>query len=278
MTVRQGVTVSRKDIRGTDEGILTLLAVLMMALMTLLPAPSEARDEIVFGVGVSEPQGTTGDFAASGNVYEVRWRHWNRGNSAYEVIFGYSENLVEGEVQSTIDGFETLIRAKNELAQLQGTSPGHGRLVAEFGTLETYYLNASIMYRFSKRSRISPTVSLGGGAYRWSLPFLIKFIDVPSFGEQRPWLDIGDPNGSTVYAFDFEQVDLDYTKVKLSGGLNAAVGVDINLTRHFNLGGEARGHLIFSSGTGRPEDGADDQPYLDNMSFLYLQGQLSYRF
>ena len=277
MTVRQQVTVFRKDFRGTEMGIVALFVVLAMALVTFSPAPSEARDEIVFGAGISEPLGDTADFAATGNVYEVRWRHWNRGNSAYEVVFGYSEHRLEGEVQSTINGFEALIRDKNQLASLQG-GPGRGRLVAEYGTFETYYLYGDIMYRFFKRSRISPTVSIGGGAYRWSLPFRLNFVDVPSFGEQRPWLDIGDPNGSTVYAFDFEEVELDYTKVELSGGLNAAFGVDINLTRHFNLGGEARAHLIFSSGTGRPEDAADVQPYLDNMTFLTLQGQLSYRF
>lgn len=277
MTVRQGVTVSRNNSRGAGVGFLALVAITLMSLICL-PTHSEARDEVVFVAGISEPLGNTSDFAISGNVYELRWRHWNRGNSSYEVIFGYSQNSLEGEIQSTINGFETLVRAKNQLAQLQGTSPGRGRMVAEFGTLETYYLYGSILYRFFKRSRISPTFSLGGGAYRWSVPFRIKFIDVPSFGEQRPWLDIGDPNGSPVYAFDFGEVELDYTKVEISGGLNVGIGLDMHLSHRLSLGAEARGHLIFSSGRGRPEDGSDDQPYLDNMSFLFLQGYLSYRF
>ena len=36
--------------------------------------------------------------------------------------------------------------------------------------------------------------------------------------------------------------------------------------------------LIFSSGTGVQELPEDDQPYLDNMTLLYLEGSLYYRF
>jgi hypothetical protein len=252
--------------------------VAIFALLVAVPCLTWATGEVVVSAGLSQPFGTSSDFASQGNTFELRWRHWNRGHSAYEIVGGFAENALGGEIQSTIDGYETLVRAKNELAQLQGTSPGQGTVVAEYGTLDMYYLNANFLYRFLRRARISPTVSFGAGAYYWKLPFRIKFYDVPSFGEQRPWLGIGEPNESRVYAFDFEEQVLDYTKSVVSGGLNAAFGLDIRLTRHLNLGGEARAHLIFSSGQGDLERGSDDQPYLDNMTFLYVQGSLIYRF
>jgi hypothetical protein len=253
-------------------------AVVALALLVAAPAVSWAYDEIVFSAGMSQPLGTTSDFAAQGDAFELRWRHWNRGRSAYEVAGGFSEHGLEGEIQSTINGFESLVRAKNQLAQLQGTSPGTGSVVAEYGTLDTYYLNANYIFRFLQRARISPTISFGAGGYYWKLPFRVKFYNVPSFGEQHPWLPIGAPNNSSVYAFDFEEQVLDYTKSVVSGGLSAAFGLDFKLTGHLNVGGEARAHLIFSSGQGNLEEGIDDQPYLDNMTFLYVQGSLNYRF
>jgi len=266
----QAVTVSLRRLWGTVVAILALTA--------LLATPGAAFNELVFSVGMSQPLGTSADFASQGNTYELRWRHWNRGNSAYEIVGGFSEHGLEGEIQSTIDRFGSLVREKNQLAQLQGTSLGRGSVVAEYGTLDTYYLTANYIYRFMRRARVSPTVSFGGGGYYWQLPFRIKFYNVPSFGEQNPWLGIGEPNNSQVYAFDFDERVLDYTKKVVSGGLSAAFGVDVRLTGHLNLGGDARAHLIFSSGQGNLEEASDDQPYLDNMTFLYVQGSLNYRF
>jgi hypothetical protein len=249
-----------------------------LALFLFLPASSQAKDEVVFAIGISQPLGTTSDFVSQGYAYEMRWRHWNRGNSACGLVGGFSEHSPEGEIQKTISGFATLIRSKNQLAQLQGASPGRGRIIAEYGTLDTYYLTANYLYRFLRRSRISPTVAIGGGGYYWKMPFRVKFYDVPSFGEQKPWLPTGDPNNSTVYAYDFGEEILDYTKTQVSGGLSAAFGLDMRLTNHLMLGGEARAHILFSSGQGNLEEGSDDQNYLDNMTYLFVQGSLNYRF
>ena len=71
---------------------------------------------------------------------------------------------------------------------------------------------------------------------------------------------------------------IDFTKDETSGGLNAAFGLDYRATKAFGIEGEARAHLLFSSGTGDQEDSADDQPYIDNMAFLRLQMSLYYRF
>ena len=270
MIQQQGVTVTPQRMW------VAVLAILV--LVSFLPESSQAKDEVVFSIGMSAPLGTTSEFLKEGNAYELRWRHWNRGNSAYEIAGGFSEHVPEGTIQSTINGFESLIRAKNQLAQLQGTSPGRGRIVAEYGTLDTYYLTANFIYRFFRRSRISPTIGLGGGGYYWRMPFRVKFYDVPSFGEQKPWLPIGAPNNSTVYAFDFNEEILDYTKAQISGGLSAAFGLDVRLSGRWSLGGEARAHMLFSSGKGNAEEGSDDQNYLDNMTFLHIQGSLSYRF
>ena len=250
----------------------------ILALISIPAARSEAKDEVVISIGLSQPLSTTSDFLKEGNVYEVRWRHWNRGNSAYEIAAGFSENSPDGEIQKTISDFETLVRTKNQQAQLQGTSPGLGQVVAEYGTMDIYYLNANFLYRFFRRSRISPTVGIGGGGYYWKMPFRVKFYDVPSFGEQAPWLPLGAPNDSPVYAFDFGEQVLDYTKTQISAGLSAAFGLDVRLTDHIMLGGEARAHIVFSSGSGNLEEASDDQEYLDNMTFLFLQGSLSYRF
>lgn len=246
--------------------------------VAVLAAPGLARDLAVFSGGAAVPVGDAASFADPGGAFRIAWRHYNRGRTAWELTFGYNQNKLQGAVQDTISSFETLVRAKNLLAQQQG-GPGMGFILAEFGTLEIYSFNLNILYRVSQRSRFSPVLSVGAGVYNWRVPFKIQFFDVPSFGEQHAYDPIG---SSRVYAFIFDErwphQQIDYTKHQWSGGLNAAIALDLRLSRSFTIEAEGRTHLIFSSGTGNQEENIDDQKYLDNMTLVYLQAGLSYRF
>ncbi len=242
------------------------------------PTLSHASNHLIVTGGSPQPLGDTSDFSDAGGSFDVRWRHYNRGRTAYEFSLGYLNNALTGVIPETIDAFEALVREKNLLAQQQ-SGPGEGFVLAEFGTLEVYSLNANFLYRVSRRSRVSPTVSLGAGLYNWRVPFRIKFFDVPSFGEQRAFDPIA---ASRRYEFVFddrfpEQV-IDYTKHETTGGLNAAVGADLRLIKNVSLEVEGRVHLLFTSGEGNPEQGIDDQDYLSPMYFLLWHGGLSYRF
>jgi hypothetical protein len=211
-----------------------------------------ARNLVVLSGGVAAPVGDTATFADPGGTFGVSWRHYNRGRTAWELSFGYSENKLQGAVQDSVSSMEMLVRQKNLLAQQQG-GPGRGHVLAQFGTLEIYSLNLNVLYRISQRSRFSPVLSLGAGLYNWRVPFKIQFFDVPSFGEQ-------------------------HAKHEWSGGLNAAMALDLRLSRAFTIEAEGRVHLIFSSGTGNQEESIDDQHYLDSMTLLYLKAGLSYSF
>ena len=244
----------------------------------LAPSFVTASEHLIVSGGSPQPLGQSSDFSDAGGSFDVRWRHYNRGRTAYEFSVGYLNNSLAGVIPSTIDDFEALIRRKNLLAQQQ-SGPGEGFLVAEFGTLEIYSFNANMLYRVSRRSRVSPTVSVGAGVYSWRAPFRIKFFNVPSFGEQRAFDPIAD---SQRYEFVFddrfpEQV-IDYTKRETTGGLNFALGADLRVMKNVAFEVEGRAHLIFSSGKGDPEEGIDDQDYLSPMYFLLLHGGLSYRF
>jgi len=241
-------------------------------------APALASDHLVLTGGYPQPIGKSADFSDAGGSIDVRWRHYNRGRTAYEFSVGYINNTLSGIIPSTVDQFETLVRQKNLLAQEQ-SGPGEGFILAEYGTLEIYSVCANIAYRLSRRARFSPLVSVGAGLYKWQVPFRIKFYDVPSFGEQRAFDPIA---SSRRYEFIFdsrfpEQV-IDYTKREITGGLNVAVGADWRVMKNISFDLEGRAHLIFSSGKGDPEEGIDDQEYLSPMHFLLLHAGISYRF
>jgi hypothetical protein len=253
--------------------------VLLALLLLLAPSLAVARDLLVVTGGVAAPAGDAAAFADPGGTFSLRWRHYNRGRTAWELSFGYNQNKLQGAVQDTIASMEALVRQKNLLAQQQG-GPGRGHVIAEFGTLEIYSLDINILYRVSQRSRFSPVLSVGGGLYNWRVPFKIQFFDVPSFGEQHPYEPIAtDP---PVYSFIFDdrwvEQTIDYTKHQWAGGLNAALAFDFRFSRRFSVEVEGRSHLIFSSGKGNPEEQSDNQDYLDNMILVYLQGGFSYRF
>lgn len=254
-----------------------LSGVLASSSCLLGPAPAQASNHLLFKSGVVAPLGTSADFADNGTDFELRWRHFNRGRSAYEFVVGFSQTPLDGEVQSTIADFERLVRMKNLLAQQQG-GDGVGTILAEFGTLDVYYVNANFNYRFFRRTRVAPFASVGAGLYNWRLPFRVKFFNVPSFGEQNAWERIGGDTDQQYYAYVFPEQSIDFTKHKTSGGLNVAVGADLRLTRTWAVEIEGRAHLIFSSGRGTPEVGSDDQEYLDNMTFFVANAALSYRF
>jgi hypothetical protein len=242
--------------------------------IVLAAGPAAARDLFGVEVGYAEPLGRTSDFAKGGTTFEARWRHHNRGRSAFEFEFGYSQNGLEGEIQNTIRNYETLIRSKNQLAQMQG-GPGDGWLLAEYGTLEIYHAGVNFMYFPLKSARVSPFLSFGGGLYDWRVPFRVRFFRTPFFGEQRAYDPI--PTGGA-YAGVLEFDVVDYTKHETAGGINAAGGFAARLTRKLELSGTARVHLIFSSGDGNREEGIDNQDYLADMTFVMLKGGLNWRF
>lgn len=249
----------------------------VIAAVPLQPPPASGRDIVLVSGGVAVPLGETADFTDNGAGIEMRFRHYNTGHSAWELGVAYFASPLSGTITETIASYEALIRQKNLAAQ-QASQPGQGYMLAEFGELEMFNLTAQFMYRFSQRGRVSPVASVGGGLYHWRLPFRLRFYNVPSFGEQHAY----DPMGNAGHQFVFDdrlppQV-IDFTKDETSGGLNAALGVDVRASRSFGVEAEGRAHLLFSSGKGADEDPADDQPYLDNISFLRLQATLYYRF
>jgi len=250
----------------------------LVVLGLLGPQAVAAREYVVFIAGIAQPLGQTSHFADGGESFGAAWRHYNRGRTAFELQINYSQNPLSGEIQETVDGYEGLVRQKNLLAQQQG-GPGQGFLIAEYGTLEMISLGFNFLFRVDERWRVAPVLSVGAGIYNWRLPFRLKFFDVPSFGEQHAY-DAIDPSHSYQFVFDdrYPEQVIDYTKQETSGGLNLGIGFDARLSRHWNVGVDARSHLIFSSGQGDPELKADDQNYLDTMAMLQLQGGLVYRF
>lgn len=236
--------------------------------------PAAARD--YFGVtgGYVAPLGTTADFSGTGYTIEARWRHHNKGRSAFELELGYVETTLEGEVQATVSRFEELARQKNELAQLQG-GPGDGWLVAEYGTLNIFHFGPNYLFFPWPKSRFSPFVSFGGAVYDWKVPFRLKFYRTPFFGEQHAY---DPPAEGALYAGIVPEEDVDFTKHETSGGISVAGGISMRLTSHLELGATGRAHLIFSNGEGDSELGVDNQDYLDNMTFFALKGALQWRF
>jgi len=242
------------------------------------PDLSRASDQLVITGGYPIPLGQSADFSDAGESVDVRWRHYNRGHTAYEFSLGYLNNALSGVIPNTVDDFEALIRRKNLLAQQQN-QPGEGFILAEYGTLEIYSFNANVAYRVSRRARASPIFSVGAGVYKWQVPFRIKFYDVPSFGEQRAFDPIASSQRSE-FRFDgrFSEQVINYTKRQVTGGLNLAVGADLRVMKNISLDVEGRAHLIFSSGKGDPEEGIDDQDYLSPMHFFLMHTGISYRF
>lgn len=245
--------------------------------LVLFAAPSWSRSLVVFGGSAVIPFGDTDDFSDPGAGFEVRYRHQNAGHSAYELCFGYIAAPLSGAIPDSIASFEALLREKNLRAQ-QASQPGQGTILAEYGKLEVYNVTANFSYRFNQRARFSPVFSVGGGVYVWRIPFKVQFFNVPSFGEQRAYHPIGDSGYQFTFDERYPDQVIDFTKHETTGGLNAAFGLDMRASRHWGVGLEGRAHLIFSSGTGDQELPEDDQLYLDNMTLLYLQGSVYYRF
>ena len=253
------------------------VAILAVAAASLLATATAAREVVVVSGGAAIPLGETADFTDVGASIEIRFRHFNTGHSAWELSVGYFAAPLSGVIPETVESYEALVRTKNLAAQQQ-SGPGQGYLVAEYGSLDGFDVTANFLYRFSQRGRFSPIASVGGGVYHWSVPFRLRFYQVPSFGEQHAY----DPMGTSGYQFIFDdELDpqvINFSKDETSGGLNAALGIDFRATRTWGIEAEARAHLLFSSGEGVQEDPADNQSYLNNMSFLRLQGTLYYRF
>jgi hypothetical protein len=248
----------------------------VVAVWLVAAAPAWARDYVGVVGGYVSPTGTTADFAEDGYALELRWRHHNRGRSAFEFEFGYMEAGVGGEIQETIDFYAARVRDKNQFAQLQG-GPGDGFVVAENGTFQMFYFGPNFLFFPLKQARLNPFASFGAGLYDWRLPFRIQFVRTPFFGEQHaydPLLPDAQPFYAGVLAYD----EIDFTKHETAPGLSVAGGATLNLSRSFELGATARYHYLFSSGAGDREAGVDDQDYLDNMSFLFLKGALHWRF
>lgn len=237
-------------------------------------APAAAQNFLGADVGIARPLGETAKFAGDGGSFELRWRHSNRGRAAFEFVLGYTQMGLEGEVQRTIARFDATVRQKNELAQKQGGA-GNGFILAEYGTFDTYYGGVNFTFQMLQRRRIAPFVSLGGGAYNWRVPFGVKFFRVPFFGEQYAWDPVDDV---ALYQEVHPEENVDFTKHMTSGGLNAALGASVKLTRRIHLGVQARTYLIFSSGKGNRERKIDDQPYLDRLTFALFNAGLNYRF
>lgn len=252
------------------------LAVWVLGIATAA-APAQALDFVGADGGFASPLGRTSDFATEGTSLELRWRHHNRGRSAWEIVAGYTQMGLEGEIQQTIAQYEHLMREKNQLAQLQG-GPGNGFLVAEYGIFEVFYGGANFLFHplgNPQRTRFAPFVSAGAGLYNWRVPFRLEWLRSPFFGEQNAF---DPPAEGQLYAGVQQPQAVDFTKHNTSGGLNAAVGTTVRLTRRLHLDVQARTHLIFSSGTGDREEGVDDQEYLDHLALILLNGGLNWRF
>jgi hypothetical protein len=246
------------------------------AVFVWLAAGAQAHASDWFGAdgALAHSIGKSNDFASDGSSFELRWRHYNDGRSALEIVGGYIELGLRGEVQNTIDRYELLVRDKNQLAQFQG-GPGDGFLVAEYGVFEAAYLGANLMFHPRRFGRLSPFLSFGAGGYKWRLPFRIKFFRTPFFGEQRAY---DQPAEGNFYAGVVNEDQIDFTKRETSGGVNGGVGASLRISNRLMLDAVVRTHLIFSSGRGNREEGADDQDYLDDISLVVARGGLSFRF
>lgn len=245
-----------------------------VAATCLASGPAAAVDFAGADLGFAQAIGQSADFATDGTMLEVRWRHQNRGRTAWELCVGYAQLGIEGEIQETIAEFKATVEAKNQLAQYQG-GPGEGYLVAEYGIFETYFVGANLLVHPWRRGRVSPYFSFGGGAYNWRLPFRAKFRRVPFFGEQHAY---DAPATGAYYAGVVQEEVVDFTKHVTSGGLNVGVGSGFRLTQHLQVGASARIVLIFSSGQGDREEGIDDQDYLNDITLAFLKAGLNYRF
>jgi hypothetical protein len=237
-------------------------------------SPALARDYIGFEAGAATAVGQTSDFSSDGAVVDFRWRHQNKGRSAYELEASFMQLGLGGEINSTIDYYEALSRGKNEAAQQQG-GPGEGYVVAEYGTLDIYHLTANYLFFPLKNARVSPWLSFGGGVYNWQVPFRVRFYRTPFFGEQHSWLPIADGG---VYAGVVTEEAIDFTKDVTSGGLSIGAGLSGRVVSNLYIGATARFHLIFSNGEGDREELADNQDYLENMTIGLLKAGLNWRF
>ena len=243
-------------------------------LFLLVPATGLAQD--FFGVhgGYASAIGKTADFAADGTALEVRWRHFNRGRTAVEIVAGFTQLGLEGAIQDRIATYKALVEEKNIAAQFQG-GPGNGFVVAEYGTFESFHAGLNLHFTLSKSARLVPYIDFGAAVYNWKVPFRLRFSRVPFFGEQHAY----DPLVSLpFYAGLQPNEDLDFTNHHTSGGLNTALGATWRIQRHLSMDGEVRTHLLFTNGQGDRELGVDDQDYLDNISFMLLQLGMHYRF
>lgn len=250
------------------------LAAVLVSGLVGATSPAWAIDWFGADAGYVQPLGRTGDFTSNGTSLELRWRHHNRGRSAWELVAGYAQLGLEGEIQNTIAFYERQMREKNQLAQLQGQR-GEGFLTATYGVLDVFYGGANFLFQPWKNATLAPFASFGGGLYNWRVPFTIHWYRSPFFGEQRSW----DPPGTGgLYAGEISEDVVDYTKHKTSGGLNVALGSTVRVTKRIHLDLQARTHLIFSSGKGDPEEAIDDQDYLDRLSLILLHGGLNFRF
>jgi len=251
------------------------LARVLGTLALVLPAGG-AQAQNFYGVhgGYAKAIGNSADFASDGAAFELRWRRFNRGRTAFEIVAGYTQLGLEGAIQDRIDFYEGLIKVKNEAAQFQG-GPGNGFMMAEYGTFESFHAGLNLHFTLSKSTRLTPYFNFGAAAYSWKVPFRLRFSRVPFFGEQHafdPLVDI------PFYSGIQPDEDLDFTNQHTSGGLNASLGTTYRVQRHLTLDAEVRTHLLFTTGEGDRELGVDDQDYLDNISFVLLQGGLHYRF
>jgi hypothetical protein len=252
------------------------LAVLLLGIATAA-APAHGLDYVGLDGGFASPLGKTGDFTNDGTGLELRWRHHNRGRSAWELVAGYTQMGLEGEIQDTIARYAQLMREKNQLAQLQG-GPGNGFIIAEYGIFEAFYGGANLLFHplgNPQRTRFAPFLSVGAGLYNWRVPFRMEWLRSPFFGEQNAY---DPPAEGGLYAGVQQPQEVDFTKHHTSGGLNAGIGTTMRLTRRLQLDLQARTHLLFSTGRGDREEGIDDQDYLENLSFVLLNGGLNWRF
>lgn len=243
-------------------------------LVLLVPAAGLAQDFVGVHAGYAVAVGKSADFASDGSSIELRWRHFNRGRTAVEIVAGFTQLGLEGAIQDRIAGYRALVEEKNLAAQVQGGA-GNGFMVAEYGTFESFHAGLNLHFTLSKSSRLVPYFDFGAAVYNWKVPFRLRFARVPFFGEQHaydPLVDIPSYSGLQ------PNEDLDFTNHHTSGGLNAAVGTTLRLQRHLTMDAEVRTHLLFSNGQGDRELGVDDQDYLDNINFVLLQAGLHYRF
>lgn len=250
------------------------LVLILWTLGLLLPAGARAQNFYGVHGGYAKAIGNAADFANDGTSVEVRWRRFNRSRTAFEIVAGYTQLGLEGAIQDRIQLYKSRIELKNQVAQLQG-GPGNGFMMAEYGTFESFHAGLNLHFTLVKASRLTPYFNFGAAAYKWSVPFRLRFSRVPFFGEQHAF----DPIVSIPsYSGIQPDEDLDFTNRHTSGGLNASFGTTYRVHRHVTMDAEIRTHLLFTNGRGDRELGIDDQDYLDRISFVLLQGGLHYRF